>query len=415
MSLWTRLIRFACLAPAAVLFASPFAVAAPVHDPKLLDRARVISEVSDKKEFYVDFPAGSAPFHDLQVLLVVREVEDPLRKGWFELQFVGRAAVVETSVNRAHFVLYKPFTGGELKAGDRILQTGDPLTADEMDLLRREVLGLLHRDKELEDLYTGRISVKLGLYHGSLASHSDINGQTADTNNYKNSNSYFLENFGFRWWFFFEPSLGLNFEYASGSIPTVGFEHEAEMSTQTYLNPGLVYRSRFFFIPAIYSLTYGINKFATTNPDDFLISSTYSGVNVGVTFYYPYRIQIFRLGPFTFAFNNLEAGIAYAPSVQVSDVNYVRGTTVSGNELSYNAGVEFNLAIRGLRFTDDLFFVLEGGQQSYNLSFSGPTQGTLPDGSLIPQGVHSTEVQTWYGVRLKYNFKDYLGELIYGL
>jgi hypothetical protein len=162
-------------------------------------------------------------------------------------------------------------------------------------------------------------------------------------------------------------------------------------------------------------VTYFLNKFQTTNTDDFLISSTYSGVNLGVTLYYPYRIALIKTKYVTLAFNNVEAGFGLAPSVQVSDDMFKRGSEVSGRQLSFNAGIELNLAIKPLRFTNDLFFVLEGGRQIFDLSFKGPTEGTLPSGALIPENVHNTETQTWYGIRIKYNMRDYLGEFFYGL
>ncbi len=295
--------------------------------------------------------------------------------------------------------------------GDTLLETGDPLTADEMDLLRNEVLGVLARDREIEDFYTGLISFKAGFYQGSLNTTSTANGQPIDTNRFKQSNQYFLQSYGVRWWFYFNPSLGLNMDFSTGTIPTVGFLREPESSTQTYVNPGLLYRGSLLVIPMIYSVTYFINSFSTTNTDDFLIGSTYSGVDLGATAYYPYRIRLFHLGWFTFSFNNLELGGAFAPAVTVSDVNYKRGTSNSGNQFAFNGGIEFNLAIKHLRFTNDLYFVIEGGEQFYNLSFSGPTTGTLPGGTPIPANGSSTETQSWFGVRLKYNIPDVIGEL----
>ncbi len=390
--------------------------AVPTRNGDFLKNTMQVDEVTSPKEFYVGYDSGTEPFKELQVFVVVRQIEDPLRPGWFDFEVVGRAAVAETYINKAHFVLYKPFKGAELRKKDHIVPTGDPLTLDEMDLLRKEVIGVLDRDKELEDLYTGLISFKLGLYTGSLASTSKIGGVQSDTNAFKKANQISLRNFGLRWWFFFNPQLGLNVEYASGNIPTVSDKGVSLNSTQTYLNPGLIYRSRFIFIPAIYSVTYFINKFATENKDDYLISSSYSGVNLGVTLYYPYRLQIFKLWRFTFSFNNAEIGGGYAPAVNVSDEKFVRGASVSGNQISFNGGLEFNLAIRGLRFTQDIFFVLEGGQQRYSLAFSGATQGFLPDGTtLIPENVVATETQSWYGIRIKYNMRDMVGELLSGL
>ena len=280
-----------------------------------------------------------------------------------------------------------------------------------MDLMRKEVVSVLNRDKELEDLYTGLISMKLGMYTGHLSSTTN-----SFTNEAKDGGPYSLTNFGLRWWFFFDPQLGFNFEFArSGTIPTVGERYEPETSSQTYINPGLLYRGRLLFIPTIYSLTYFVNSFSTSNTNDALLSSVYSGLDLGVTFYYPNRIQLFRLGPISLSFNNLEGGIAYAPSVQVSDSGYSRGSSVSGNQVAFNGGIEFNLMIRGLRFTNDLFFVFEGGEQLYNLAFSGATKGNQQDGSPIPQGGVFSETQSWYGIRLKYNMRDYVGELMNAL
>jgi hypothetical protein len=391
-----------------VLSESAHAVA--VQDPNYLAHSYEVGSVINKKEFSVTFSSDGHPLKDLEVLLVLRLVPIAARKGWYETEFVGRAAVAETSANVAHMVLYKPFKGQEIQKGDHLVLTGDPLTLDEMDLMRKEVLGVLHRDKELEDLYSGLISFKLGMYNASLSTKSN-----GDTNAFKNSPSFLLTNFGLRWWFFFNPAIGLNFEYSTGSIPTFGFKRESETSSQTYINPGLLYRGRLFVIPTIYSLTYFINHFQTSNPDDFLISSTYSGVNLGVTFYFPYRTQLVHLGPFKLNFNNFELGGGYAPAVSVADANYVRGANSSASQFSANAGLELNLSFRPWRFTNDLFFIAEGGMQMYNLSFSGNTQGTLPGGAPLPSGNISTETQIWYGIRVKYNIRDVIGEMLYGL
>ncbi len=382
----------------------------------VLDHAPKIVETRPPKEFIVEHEGGKA-WSPFDVFVVAKQVPDPLRKGWFEFEFIGRAAVVDGDERKARLVLYKSFKNAQLADGLRVIRTGDPLTADEMDLMRKEVLGILQRDKELEDLYSGVISVKLGFYRAGLLSSSTLpDGTAADINAYKRSNAFFLLTGGVRWWTTFVPALGLNYDFAWGQIPTTGFLRTVEMSTQLYHNPGILYRARLLVFPSIYSLTFFMNQFQTTNPDDFLISSSYSGPLLSATFYYPYPVRLFGLGKFAFVFNNVEAGGGIAPVVFVSDgPNYKRGQRSSGMMLSANAGVEFNLAWRPWRFTRDLFFVFEGGLQSFNLSFEGPTTGTLPTGEAIPEGVRSTEFQYWYGLRIKYNFPDFIGELLQDL
>lgn len=344
----------------------------------------------------------------------MRQVADPLRAGWHEFQIIGRAAVADRGSEKDEDVrlfLYKNIQGGDLQPGDRLLATGDPLTADEMDLLRKEILGILEHDSELEDDLAGLMSFKFGAYRASLSSTSLVGGAESDTNRYKRANQYFLQTFGLRWWFFFNPSFGFNFDISTGSIPVVGYLQKAETSRQTYINPGLMYRSRLFMFPAIYSLTFFMNQFSTSNPDDFLINSTYMGANIGVTFFFPYRTRLLRLGPVTFSFNNFELGGGIAPSVIVSDGSYKRGEKAEGTQKSLNFGMEFNLAVKGYSFTNDVFFVAEGGMQSYDLSFSGKTSGTLASGKALPEGNSASERQTWVGVRVKYNIRDVLGGL----
>jgi hypothetical protein len=394
-----------------VFLCSP-ARAVPTRNRDALARAPTVSEVSTKKEFFVNLPAGDATWKEYEVFLVVREVEDSVRKGWYDFEFVGRAAVAESTGSTAHLVLYKPFKNDETRKGDHLVRTGDPLTLEEMDMMRKEVLGVLQRDKELEDLYTGLISIKLGAYAAKFETTSNT-----DTNKFKAANGYLLSNFGLRWWFFFNPAVGLNFEYAHGSIPTTDFLRKSKESTQTYINPGLMYRGRFLGIPAMYSMTYFINSFSTTNGDDFIIPSTYTGANLGMTFYFPYRAELIRLGKFALAFNNAELGGGYAPSVSVSDGGgFSRGTKSAASQLSANAGLEFGLIYRPWRFTNDVFIVFEGGLQRFDLNFSGATKGFIePMHDPIPQGTHNVETQSWFGIRLKYNMPDYIGELIYGL
>ena len=91
--------------------------AAPTRNTEFLKNAAEVKEVANSKEFYIQTENGLNPYKDLEIFVVVRQVEDPLRKGWIDFEFVGRAAVAETSSNNAHFVLYKAFKGMELKKG----------------------------------------------------------------------------------------------------------------------------------------------------------------------------------------------------------------------------------------------------------------------------------------------------------
>jgi hypothetical protein len=398
------------------LFLSTSVLASPTQNQHFLEAAPEISEIQGKKEFFVQYDLGTKPWREFEVFLVAREVEDPNRKGWYDFQFVGRAAVVESSVSSAHLVMYKPFKTTEMQKGDKLLRTGDPLTLDEMDMLRNEVMGILHMDKELEDLFSGLISFKFGYYTGRFETTSTASdGSVGDTNAYKQATSYKMMTFGLRWWFFFNPATGINFDFSTGTIPTKGFKREDEESTQTYVNPGLMYRGRLLVFPTIYSLTYFMNSFKTSNPDDFLISSTYSGINAAVTLYWPYRTNLLRLGPVTIAFNNIEAGLGISPGVSVSDEKFKRGASVDASLMSLNGAIEFNMPIAGVKFTNDLFVVFEAGMQKYSMTFAGPTEGKLPNGLPLPQGGSNTEKQTWYGVRIKYNMRDIIGELLYGL
>jgi hypothetical protein len=389
------------------------AIAAPCQVPDYLKKAPQVKDVSGDKEFFVEYALDTKPWEQFEVFVVVRQVEDPTSKGWFDFQFIGRAAVAESSDTAARLVLYKPFLGMKLQPGDRLVRTGDPMTLEEMELMRKAVMGLFNPDKETDDMYSGLISFKLGMYKAQMSSvPATEDGEIADVNFYKRSDGFFLKNFGLRWWFFFNPAMGVNLEYAGGEIPTTGFHGDAQTSNQLYLNPGLIYRSKFLVLPTIYSLTFFMNKFSTTNPDDFVIASTYSGLNFGATVFLPYRIVLLRALGFSFSFANLELGGGVAPFVSVSDAKYKRGSSSSGSQLSANAGVEFNLSHRKIKFTQDLFFVLEYGLQKYGLIFLGPTTGVAPDGSVIPKNTKTTESQSWYGIRLKYNMPDMIGELV---
>jgi hypothetical protein len=374
-----------------------------------LGDAPEISNIRDEKKFLILDREKTRNWKQSQVFLVVRKETDSLRRQP-KLSVIGRSAVVDVVSRGAVMVLYKPFEGQKAKEGDYLIRTGDPLTAEEMGLIQDEILGVLEQDDEIEAYYKGVMSLKMGFYGGMLDSTS-----ASDTNAFKKSPDLFMSSFGLRWWQTFYPRLGVNIEYAKTEIPTITTFSEEAISTHMVFEPGLIYRSRLFGIPIMYSLTYFTNRFETTNPDDFLISSAYSGVNVGGTIFYPLHWSILSLGRSSFNLEYFELGGKYAPSVDVSEKEYSRGTSVEGSARSFHFGVEFNLTHSSLQFTRNLFIIIEGGMQRMDLEFSGSTQGELPTGEAIPRDGKHTEWFQWWGVRLKYNLPDYLGEFLYDL
>lgn len=313
---------------------------------------------------------------------------------------VGRSFFAEDEGSRKLFVFYQALEEGKPEVGDRLFSSGAPMSDAERALIR-EAQGLLPMlDKELEDLYNGLISLKVGLYQTTLSTQTNT-----DSNRFKDA-GFIQKNFGLRWWFDFAPRLGMNLEFATGDIPITGFHREPETGSQKDMMVGLMLRTRFLGNPTMFSLNYFNDSFVTTNPDDFILSSTYSGFNLNMTFYELFKWSIFRAKWADLMLNNLEVGAGISPIMTVTDTVITRGGG-SGNGYQFNAGLEFHVG--KIKFLKNFFFVFEGGMKMTNISFSGtPSTNVQPNNS-------SSEQLTWYGLRIKFNMQDYLGEWIKGI
>src|SRR5687767_4098996 len=110
--------------------------AAPTQKSGLLDGAPKIAEIQGGKEIMVPHEDAPKEWEPFSVYVVARQVPDSKRPGWWDFQFVGRAAVVDGTRQATRLVVYKTFGNEKPREDDRLIATGDPLTAEEMDLLR---------------------------------------------------------------------------------------------------------------------------------------------------------------------------------------------------------------------------------------------------------------------------------------
>lgn len=311
---------------------------------------------------------------------------------------VGRSVLAKADNGNLILVFYLPMEEGKPLVGDRLYSSGFPITDAERNLINQALASLPQVDRELDDLYHGLMSFKYGYYSSKLATTT-----STDSNSYKQS-KFTQMTYGFRWWFDFFPQLGVSYDYARGTIPIKGFHKEDETGAQTNSSLGISYRARFLTLPWIISFKYVATDFETSNPDDFVLGSSYSGLNVNMTFHELWQFKVFDTRFASFEMTNLEIGAGVFPFMMVSDMGVSRGQG-TGMGFQANGGLDFHIG--KIKLLKDFFFAFEGGWQLINVGFSGQTSNTY-----VAPNNQSTETQYWFGLRLKFHIKDYIGEMI---
>jgi len=377
----------------------------------------------NKKEFYVE----AKEVKDLylgKVYVVYRYTKE----GFYN-ELAKAFYVDEITINNTKYFKFRIFTSkGTLNTGDELSFLGKPTAKDALNKLNHALMDYSNISRELGDLHFGSMSFSFSYGVSSLKSKSsgpsvlgdnntfqDADGNyilSEDINKYKNYPWYNTYNLSYRWWFFFFSSMGLDVNYFfTNSIPTEIYNREKEIneirsSSFNGYSASILFRRRFFRMPAIFGLKYFSDTFTTDNKDDTLMSSTYSGVNINASFNFPYKFTILPLSFFNMVFHNLELGIGLSPIVFVNDSIYSRGNRPSLISYRFHSGILFNFESKYLDFLKDIFFGLKYEYVTYDLKFLGPTS---PLNSL-PENTNSKEMYSYIGLQIKYEFKDFFGD-----
>lgn len=305
--------------------------------------------------------------------------------------------------------------------GDDVSYIGKPTDKKSLANLMHSLMDYSNLSRELGDFYFGSMSISFSYGISSLSTSSsgpyDVNNPfdagdigskySSDINQFKNYNSYLTYNMSFRWWFFFLSSLGMDIDYSfTPTIPTTTFLEQQVGSSFKGYGLSLLYRRKFFRMPAIMGIKYFSDSFKTANDDDYLLSSTYSGININLAWHFPYKFTILPLSFFKMVFHDFELGLGLSPIVFASDTGFSRGNRPSITSYRLGSGILFNFESKYLDFLKDFFFGIKYEYVSYSLAFSGITDPS----EAMPDGTISKETYSYIGLQVKYEFNDPFGD-----
>jgi len=363
-----------------------------------------IHTVQDDRTFYVKDFTTSKPIFGKVYLVFTKDAEGKI---WPKARAVYVGTHNSPLGGQMHkFVVYRLFL--TIEAGNRIAYLGDPLDDFEKAEVQHILMDYANLDRETQDMYFGLMSVRLNYGFSKITGTSNT-----DVNSFKNTKFYSMYGLGFRWWPFFAPMIALDLDYRqTSSIKTVSFYQEDKISRISMTSIGLMYRRNLFKLPTFVSAKYYWDSFGTTNTDDWLLSSKNTGISFAWAIHFPYKMTLIPMSFINFIFHDFEVGAGYTPIIFVKDIGYVRGQRSSATSYNMHGDLLFNFEsdMKALRWIQNLFFGATVSYTSYNLAFTGATEGIEPDtGEKIPEGTINTEKYIYYGMTIKYEFADPFG------
>ncbi len=255
----------------------------------------------------------------------------------------------------------------------------------------------------------GYIQLDMGPYHGALAS-----SQENQANYYKQISEFEFQRIHFRWFVGFIWRLGIDYESYQGLFPTSTYYRESFKSQQNLSRFTLLYRFRAFgavrFTPHVMSFS---DDFTTSNPDEYLISSRYSGIGFGSTIAYEWAPPTWKgSGLLDFQFQSLSLVATVYPTLQAQDTGLSRGTASDGSTgLEWQVRMEALVSTHLLPYSNRFLLAFSYGNLTYNLRFSGATKGES-GGYVIPENGRYSESNTGWHLQLGVRWDDIISEFL---
>jgi hypothetical protein len=291
--------------------------------------------------------------------------------------------------------------------GDFATLLSDPAGAAETDKEDRSDF-LLPNEKGIKPLNQrpGYFEVGWGLMFGDLSTST-----TTPANNAKASSGYRFGILHAAYFSDFFP-VGLELDLHSGTFPTSTFYQTNVSSSERVMILGLQYRLPPFFnrkLEISPKLTLLSDRFTTGNGDENLLSTTTSGLGIGLKLVANFIRPDWKplKGEFPVKFQGLGLEGVYYPSLSAKDEGVSRGTESIGS-----SGYSTRFSATALAWFDFIPFFkrwfVQGsyGFRNYSLKFSGPTTPeSVPSPVLIPENGSATEreadLRIFFGVRLE--------------
>ncbi|UOF00183.1 hypothetical protein [Bdellovibrio reynosensis] len=255
----------------------------------------------------------------------------------------------------------------------------------------------------------GYMVLDFGPYQGKFESQSPNSA-----NQYKIFNNDFVSTH-FLWYFDFVWRYGIEYEAAGGNVPVKSYNRVSKATS--YKESSLAIHYRFLPIwkelrPTLKLISKN-STFTTENDDEYVMSSSASGMGFGTNFHYLFNDNLFKsIQRFDWSLNKTYFELAYFPSYTVKDTGVTRGDSGSGTALEMKAGVIFLFHLRFIPFFKRWSLDLSTGVNQSQFSFSGPTVDPVDGFTQIPEGQTYNETQNFIKLTLGLRMDDYIGKAL---
>lgn len=255
----------------------------------------------------------------------------------------------------------------------------------------------------------GYMILDFGPYQGKFESQTPNSA-----NQYKIFNNDFM-NTHFLWYFDFVWRYGIEYESAGGTVPVKSYNREEKPTNYTENSLAIHYR----FLPIWKELRPTLKviskntTFTTTNDDEYVMSSTASGMGIGGHFHYLFGDNLFKsLGKFDWSFNKAYFEVDYFPSYSVKDSGVTRGESSSGTATEIKAGMIFLFHLRFIPVFKRWSLDLSAGMNQNQVTFTGNTTDPVDGFYEIPEGQTYKETQNFIKIMIGLRMDDYIGKAL---
>jgi hypothetical protein len=232
-----------------------------------------------------------------------------------------------------------------------------------------------------------------------------------EANQFKRFPFQFSQNH-FLWYFDFLWRFGFFYSTQNSTIPVVGYDQLDKPTSLTEER----FELRFRLAPWVNNfkthlkvISYN-HSFVTTNEDEYILSTQYTGSGLGVYNYYEFSPSLWRgKERINVNFHRLYLDYNYIP-LSSKDGLVSRGTG-AGVLSELELGMQLLLSTKLVPWFNRFFIDIAVFQNSAQLNFTGETQSSADGFYLIPPSGQSIELNQGYRVRFGWRFDDYIGQL----
>lgn len=217
----------------------------------------------------------------------------------------------------------------------------------------------------------------------------------------------------FVWFIEFAWRLGFEAEFFNGSVPTYSYFRREEQTSLNFTRFSVNFRTRKMWSDRLrwtFKAISSSNEFQTTNTDEALIGSVYSGFGPGVRLDYEVVAPTWTSeGGFGVRLQNVFVEADYFPILDAKDTTLSRGTSAGSSSYSWRIGTSLLLDFKWFFWFRRMTLQATMGELVYDLKFTGPTISETGGIYTIPEGGNYKESLKFIFLSVGFRMDDYIG------